>query len=305
MLYYDHGINTSNATLKDDRGKDRFPEYAEICEESIAQAVQEAGLPPEVTWEATVRSVRRVVLNYPEIGLLFDVRAAHPALLGPRSREDYRLWGRAFRCRRCQAYGGAKRQCAGCGDLLCVQCGFLCHEDRPRPDFNGPYYQSGGDDFKDRVYTRMLDSHCPFALCPGCHDDMSLHSERARQDEYFDMEEPGLAPTACDRCPPDILGLCCPWHTDARILECWNCGESVCGDHCHDPPTGREPKVRDGMLQCFGCGVKVSPVMMLCLAWPETLHVVEQVCGRTRCQFTDRTFWWCVNCGSSFCSRCV
>lgn len=53
------------------------------------------------------------------------------------TREGYARWARAFRCQRHpvgQPWSAARRQCAGCGLLLCLGCAVRCSEDKPEEE---------------------------------------------------------------------------------------------------------------------------------------------------------------------------
>lgn len=63
----------------------------------------------------------------------------------------------------------------------------------------------------------------------ACNRRFSLPGEHAKCDDVFDMEEPGLSPHLCIRCPPSKLF--CPTHIDCSISECSRCDERACDEH--------------------------------------------------------------------------
>jgi hypothetical protein len=162
-LYYDGPANCSNDRLKGLTGRDRFPDHAEVCDGRLAEALQAAGV-SGVTWTGELRT-----LNTYNTSLSFHT-AAHvvlpsdlASLVANRSitHEHYARFVRALECEYCRE--DAQRQCAGCGQLLCIACCVRCNGDAPHPDKEGPY--TGGPSHASKVYTVTLPTFCPFVLC--------------------------------------------------------------------------------------------------------------------------------------------
>lgn len=152
-LYFKNGANGSAYELMGVEGRKRFPKQAKKVDRALKIVLDRAGLGTDaVSWAATIKDVRqRPDLekddNHIQVITGRQVRWEGGEAAGVQSRAAFVQWAREFRCRGCKGYGKARRQCAICGKLLCLDCSIRCSEDRPRPEEGA------------------IDAHCPFALC--------------------------------------------------------------------------------------------------------------------------------------------
>jgi hypothetical protein len=160
-LHYDGPVNNSYEGPNALTGRDLFPEQAEVCDGRLSEALQASGV-SGVTWKGEWYSCNSLCLSFhtaahvvlpPDLASLVTNRSI--------THEHYARFTHAFECESCGE--DAQRQCAGCGELLCMACCVRCSADAPRLDKEGPY--TGGPSHASRVYTVTLPTFCPFVLC--------------------------------------------------------------------------------------------------------------------------------------------
>jgi hypothetical protein len=106
----------------------------------------------------------------------------------------------ALRCEECGMAGGAERQCARCGMLLCASCSIRCSRDTV-----------GG---------------CAYALCSVCDSEHSVVGQRPTVDELDELL--GLAQPLCQFCGDEPV---CPLHQCLVTSECDSCLGKRCNAH--------------------------------------------------------------------------
>ena len=110
----------------------------------------------------------------------------------------------ALRCQPCGKAGGAERQCARCGILLCASCSVRCSRDC-----------AGG---------------CAFALCTDCDGYYSIVGRPA----VYELDEGlGLAQPLCELCGDEPV---CPLHQCLVTSTCDHCFGMRCNAHVLDHP---------------------------------------------------------------------
>jgi hypothetical protein len=226
----------------------RQPAYAPYkltCDARLGEALARAGL--DVTWD--------------ERG-----RALVPPIPTVLSEANFATWAQAFACEACGEAGAARRQCAGCGELLCITCAHRCAHD----------------------------SRCGFALCGDCHAENSIHDRVAEAETVWDMEEPGLLPPPCGECP---FSLQCPAHAAEAILMCQKCAFTACSSH---PYSATSKTVMQVCHTCFSIECTGCSNFMICLDCYET------TCGKCQAKPGGDTgfFHFCSGCLHMSCGKC-
>lgn len=243
-------------------GRDRFPAQAEACDDALTTALVEAGLPAHLDWHLVI--IEKVPASHTRSTKVDLVAKGRTTVDIPdvQTREGFIRWARAFRCAECDGpFGEARRQCASCGILLCLDCSERCHEDRPRPDPEHPR-------------NAILQTTCPFVLCPGCHQGASdLEGEfggfPGMVGELL-IHVPTLQSPSCHDCAADGK-LFCPWHSKGlnAVLTCCVCGFASCLDTKEGHAIGRM-----GMCElclyscCFDCMLQSRIFLFMCSDCP-------------------------------------
>jgi hypothetical protein len=214
----------------------------EDCEERLGEALARAGL--DVNW------------------------AWGRALLPPRPRvhteASFAAWAQAFACEACGEAGAARRQCASCGELLCLPCAHRCADD----------------------------SRCGFALCGHCHVANSIPGRRVDADVVWEMEKPGLLPPPCAECP---FSLQCPVHADEATITCESCCLTMCAMHTYDEATG---------VSIESCGTCSTDLCTRCSDFISCDDCGESMCRECEGKTRDQFFQYCSGCEHTSCQDC-
>jgi hypothetical protein len=292
-LYLDGPSNTSNQALRGLTGRDRFPDEAADCDDRLASALQDSGL-EDVSW---TRAGLEASPSFPSV--------SGDSLLVRRSRADFVAWAEAFRCDGCGKPGEvsgterggvssagsltgvfhiqARRQCASCAELLCLDCSICCpvadSESRDRCVLSSQRHT-----VHHSHLNLLAPGRCAFALCRTCHSDNSFHGAFVTRIEVYRADVPGFSPSVCVMCPPRALH--CPLHVDCCILECDECDDRRCMAHLDGNMERGFPPIY--MRSCMNC-----PFM---------------VCGRASClEASDAAEMtvYCSKCDYMSCTRCT
>ena len=200
---------------------------------------------------------------------------------GVASLSLFGAWSAVFVCSACNAPGAAARQCAACGDLLCLDCSVRCDFDGRRNPCGAPeprvrarerlwaqWAIKGGSnrtvaEFETRFeeIAAVPTARCAFALCRACHDTHSVQEEHPSRDTVLMMEgeSPGLITSPICRICPSVGNCLCPAHADYVIVDCYDCGDARCYRLQHNMGDDDHALVekcrgcRGGGCQAFSC----------------------------------------------------
>ena len=298
-----------NDSIDDLRGKSMrslFSRHERKCAKELCVVVQAAGAAAmEATWSFSESSDVQVAANNRNasgiVSSTCDIEGR-----GADGPAGFRMWAEAFQCAMCGTSGSAQRQCAGCAELMCLDCSYRCDADGAvafPPAYWLTKIAEGGPGLSAEMRHRYETNHagavarnattpvglCAFSLCVDCLDENSLPRGAATREgvtisicspeDFFGG--PGLFERACRRCPK---GTFCPTHVDLCIITCTECGNAACANCSTKPPK---------IVACRICN--------------------HAACHRPACwDHGERQNWYCMDCGavpqSSVCApgfKCV
>jgi hypothetical protein len=246
--------------------------------------------PDYAPYKLTCDARLREILGRAGLDVDWDERGR--ALLPPSptaiTETTFAAWAQAFACKACGEAGAARRQCAGCGELLCATCAHRCAQD----------------------------TRCGFALCEDCHAEYSVPGRQVEADVAWGLDAPGLVPPPCGDCP---FSLQCPAHAGRDILMCRACCLTMCAIHPYNEATQVGMEMCSKCLYvgctdcldftiCLDCYESMCPEREVKAARDESFHSCSG-CGHTSCPTCQRergaTPLYCMECSESRCADCV